>query len=58
MRYLVTYVENGLQKAFYTNWFDVNNNFNTEVEMIVFDLIAHKYMINGLGWADIEEDHL
>jgi hypothetical protein len=58
MKYLVTYIENGIQKAFYTNWFDFENNFNSEVGMIVFDLINHKYVVNSLGWSDIDEDHL
>ena len=58
MKYLVTYIENGLQKAFYTNWFDVENNFNSEIGMIVYDLINHKMMVNNLGWTDIEFDHL
>jgi hypothetical protein len=56
--YLITYTENGTQKAFYTNWFDPENNFNADVGMIVFDLVNHKYMVNSLGWTDIEEDHL
>ena len=58
MKYLVTYIENGIQKAFYTNLFDVENNFNSEVGMVVFDLVNHKYMVNSLGWTDIEDDHL
>lgn len=58
MQYLVTYTENGVQKAFYTNWFNVENNFNSEVGMIVFDLLNHKYIVNSLGWVNIEEDHL
>ena len=58
MQYLVTYIENGLQKSFYTKWFDIENNFNSEVGMIVFDLINHKYMVNSLGWTDIEFDNL
>jgi hypothetical protein len=58
MKYLVTYIENGIQKAFYTNWFDVENNFNSEVGMVVFDLVNHKYMVNSLVWSDIDEDHL
>lgn len=58
MRYLVTYQENGLQKAFYTDWFDVENNFNPDVQMIVFDLINLTYMCNSLGWTNIEFDHL
>jgi hypothetical protein len=58
MKYLVTYIENGIQKAFYTNWFDIENNFNLEVGMVVFDLSNHKYMVNSLGWTDIQVDHL
>lgn len=58
MKYLLTYIENGTQKAFYTNWFDVENNFNSDVGMVVFDLVNHKYMVNSLGWSDIDEDHL
>ena len=58
MKYLVTYIENGIPKAFYTNWFDIENNFNSEVGMVVFDLSNHKYMVNSLGWTDIQVDHL
>lgn len=58
MNYLVTYIDNGTLKAFYTNWFDVENNFNPQVGMVVFDLVNHKYMVNGLGWIAVEEDHL
>ena len=57
MQYLVTYIEKGIHKAFYTNWFDVENNFNSKVGMIVFDLTNHKYMINSLEWSEIDEDH-
>ena len=57
-QYLVTYSENGTLQAFYTHWFDVENNFDPDKGMIVFDLLNHKYMVNTLGWADIEEDHL
>jgi hypothetical protein len=58
MQYLVTYIENGTLKAFYTDWFELENNFNLEVGMIVFDLINHKYTTNGLIWGDIDEDNL
>jgi len=58
MQYLVTYTENGLRKSFYTKWFDIENNFNSETGMIVFDLINHKYMVNSMGWTDIEFDNL
>jgi hypothetical protein len=57
-RYLITYSENGKCHAFYTHWFDVQNNFAPDKGMVVFDLLNHKYMVNTLGWADIEEDHL
>lgn len=60
MRYLVTYTntDNGTQEAFYTNWFDVENNYDPDTGMMVFDLAEHKYMVNSLGWVDIKEDHL
>ena len=58
MQYLVTGVEDGKQFAFYTDWFDKENHFNPDLQMVVFDLINHKFMCNSLGWTDIEEDHL
>jgi hypothetical protein len=58
MQYLVTYIDNGMQQAFYTNWFDVENNFNPDNGMVVFDLINHKYMVNKISWLHIKEDHL
>lgn len=60
MRYLVTYtdMDNGTQHAFYTNWFDVENNYNADCGMMVFDLVNHKYMVNSLNWNDIKDDNL
>ena len=58
MRYLVTYLESGFPKAFYTDWFDSENNFNIGIGMIVFDLANHQYTSNGLDWIDIDFDHL
>lgn len=58
MRYLITYTENGLQKAFYTNWFDPENNFNADLNMIVFNLSANKFTTDGYLWLKIDEDHL
>ena len=55
MKYLVTHIERGMQEAFYTDWFDVENNFNSGVGMVVFDLVNHKYMVNSLGWIDIDK---
>jgi len=58
MKYLVSYTETGEQKCFYTNWFDKDNHFNAELNMVVFNLLSHKYTSNGIDWMDIDEDHL
>ena len=59
MQYLVTYTDSeGIQQAFYTHWFDVENHFNHELSMVVFDLVNHCFMSGSLGWVDIHEDHL
>ena len=58
MRYLITHTEEGIQKAFYSDWFDIENNFNADVGMIVFDLAKNKYLTSNLVWLDIEFDHL
>lgn len=58
MKYLITYIENGEHKCFYTQWFDVENNFNAEVDMVVYDLEKGQYFDKDLVWKDIEEDHL
>jgi hypothetical protein len=41
-----------------TPWFDPENHFNPDVEMVVYDLQKLKYMDDGHTWKDIEEDHL
>lgn len=58
MQYLVTYVENGVHKAWYSKWFDVDNNFNEEIGMIVYDLWNDKYMSKAGYWNTIVYDHL
>ena len=59
MQYLVTYTDSeGIQQAFYTHWFDVENHFNPQLSMVVFDLVNHKFMSGSLVWVDIQEDHL
>lgn len=55
MRYLV--ISNG-NDPFYTNWFDAENHFNKEIEMVVFDLVHHIYTADGKIWEPIKEDHL
>ena len=55
MKYLVT---TNNSKPFFTNWFDANNHFNKEVEMVVYDLFNHLFTTNGKEWNDIEIDSL
>jgi hypothetical protein len=43
-------------EPFYTNWFDVENNYVPE--MVVFNLLNHTYTINGTDWYPIFQDHL
>lgn len=52
MQYLIFYAGS----AFYTKWFDAENNFVRG--MVVFDLHSHKYTTNGTNWETIDEDHL
>ena len=55
MRYLITTKEN---LPFFTKWFEPENHFNPEINMIVYDLIEMKFMHDGQNWHDIEIDHL
>ena len=42
---------------FLTDWFNIENDFNSEINMIVYDLYLQKYY-NGDYWMDIIENHL
>lgn len=55
MRYLVT-TKN--KSPFFTNWFEPENHFNPDVEMVVYDLVELKFTTDGKTWEDIEIDHL
>jgi hypothetical protein len=55
MNYLIVTNNN---EPFYTNWFDPENHFIKDVEMVVFNLLTHKYTTNGKDWYDIMQDHL
>lgn len=55
MRYLIT---SNVQPPAVTQWFDPENHFNPDVEMIVYDLYLLKYMDDGRTWKDIQEDNL
>lgn len=52
MNYLILYNNS----AFYTNWFDAENNYLEG--MTVFNLISDKYTVDGKTWLKISEDHL
>jgi len=41
-----------------THWFDAENNYNPELDMVVYDLENHKYTSDGQKWEEIVEDHL
>lgn len=43
-------------EAFYTNWYDFENNYVPG--MVVFNLLTHQYTTDGAFWEDIEQDHL
>ena len=59
MRYLiVTNILMSGQFPFLTKWFDAENNFNSEIEMVVYDLYLNKYTADGKNWYNIEIDHL
>lgn len=55
MRYLVT---SQFYTPFLTDWFDSENHFNPDAEMIVYDLVEKKYTHNGVDWFDLSVDHL
>jgi hypothetical protein len=54
MRYLVTTEKLG---PYLTKWFDIENHYNRDLDMVVYDLLTFKYYA-GNGWIDITEDHL
>lgn len=58
MRYLVTYIVHDIRCAFYTEWFDPENNFGEGCNMVVFDLKKNIYYDDNLTWSDIKIDSL
>ena len=55
MQYLLT---SPFLEPFLTNWFECENNFNKNLQMIVYDLINLKYTTDGKNWHNIIIDHL
>ena len=56
MRYLIITKE--VKSPFLTKWFEPENHFNPDIEMIVYDLVECKFTTDGKNWHDIEIDHL
>lgn len=55
MRYLVTADS---YEPFMTNWFEAENNFNAELNMVVYDLNTYTYTTDGKTWHKLNFDHL
>lgn len=56
MRYLITTKD--VKSPFLTEWFNADNHFNKDVDMIVYDLLNHVFTIDGKTWWVIDSDHL
>jgi len=54
-RYLITTF---LGEPFLADYFSVENFFNAQLEMIVYDLAEETYTKDGISWIDIERDHM
>jgi len=52
MNYLIIY----MNRAFYTNWFDAENNFMEG--MIIVNQLTGKISFDGIEWNEITQDHL
>jgi len=55
MRYLIT---NNKSKPFFTKWYDYENHYCEDINMIVYDLYSGKYTKDGKNWFEIQSDHL
>lgn len=60
MKYLVIRQNpiTGEKTAFYTNWFDAENHFDPNANMIVVDRTQHLVTFDGETWDNIETDNL
>lgn len=60
MKYLVIATDptTGEKSAFYTDWFQSENHFNPDCNMVVIDQTQHLVTFDGETWQDIEQDHL
>jgi len=58
MRYLIVHQHEGKQQAFFTHWYDYENNYNADSKMIVFDFVNMSFTTNGIDWDVIQYDNL
>ena len=56
MRYLIITKE--VASPFLTEWFEPENHFNPDIEMIVYDLVEFKFTTDGKVWRNIKVDQL
>jgi hypothetical protein len=56
MRYLITTKE--VNSPFLTDWFDAENHFNPDEEMVVYDLCNNEFTTDGKTWHKLDVDHL
>lgn len=54
-RYLITM--DG-EEPFTTEWYDFQNNYRADLNMIVYDLHNNLYSTNGIDYKELENDHL
>ena len=55
MKYIIVCKDN---TAFYTNWYDYENNWNADTIYCVLDVYCDKVTFDGKKWGEIDEDHL
>lgn len=60
MKYLIITKDpyTGERSAFHTNWFNAENDYNPDFDMIVIDKMRNLITFDGETWQDIEEDSL
>lgn len=50
--------ETGKPYVFYTDWYDYENFYNAELNMIVIHYTSGEITYDGKTWEEIEQDHL
>lgn len=55
MIYLIT---TNCHPPFFTNYYDYENHYSEDSEMVVYDLHKCLYTEDGITWKEIEQDHL